>query len=146
MSFTIRLATELDFEQVHALNLKFSHFIKKPEKFRISLTDMLAEKEHFEIIVAENDEGNIVGFAATFIAWYSWIGKSLYLDDLFVVKRSRGKGIGGKLIDAVFELAKAKGCKKVKWQVSKWNNNAIDFYKRKGADIDGTEINCELFF
>jgi len=33
MSFTIRLANELDFEQIHALNREFAGFIKTPEKF-----------------------------------------------------------------------------------------------------------------
>lgn len=144
MSFSIRLATEQDFEQIHALNLQFSHFIKTPEKFRISIDEMIAEKEHFEILVAEKDDRKIVGFASTFIAWYSWIGKSLYLDDLFVSEAYRRNGLGGKLLDAVIKLAKEKGCKKLRWQVSKWNENAIGFYKKKGAEIDSTEINCDL--
>jgi len=47
-------------------------------------------------------------------------------------------------MDEVFELAKQEGCKKVRWQVSKWNKNAIEFYKKKGAVIDDVEINCDL--
>lgn len=49
-----------------------------------------------------------------------------------------------KLLDAVIELAKKEHCKKVRWQVSRWNENAIDFYKKIGAWIDETEINCDL--
>lgn len=146
MNYTIREAEESDFATIHQLNSDFSHFIKTPEKFKISLEEMIAEQDHFTILVAENEEKDIVGFASTFIAWYSWIGKSLYLDDLYVIEKYRGQGLGSKLMKEVFELAKNKGCKKVKWQVSKWNQNAIDFYKSKGAEIDDVEINCDLIF
>ena len=79
----------------------------------------------------ETEEGEIIGFATTFVAWYSWIGKSFYLDDLYIVEKYRGQGLGSKLIDEVFEMAKKENCKKVKWMVSKWNQQAIDFYKKK---------------
>lgn len=146
MNFRIRIAQENDFEKIHQMNQDFSHFIKTPEKFKISVEEMKAEQEHFRILIAENDDGKIVAFASTFIAWYSWIGKSLYLDDLFVIEQFRGNGLGSQLIEEVVKLAKQQGCKKVKWQVSKWNKNAIDFYKTKGAEIDDVEINCDLVF
>lgn len=49
-------------------------------------------------------------------------------------------------MDAIIELAKEKRCKKVKWMVSKWNTDAIEFYKKKGAVIDDVEISCDLVF
>ena len=144
MTFKIRIAQECDFKKIHELNHDFSYFIKTPEKFRISIQEMIDEQEHFKILVAENPDGEIVAFASTFIAWYSWIGKSLYLDDLFVEERYRGNGLGTMMMDEVILLAKNERCKKVKWQVSKWNQRAIDFYKSKGAEIDDVEINCDL--
>lgn len=146
MHFNIRLATEKDFETIHALNKQFADFIKTPEKFKISLEQMHEEKEHFQILVAETKEGEIIGFATTFVAWYSWIGKSFYLDDLYILEKYRGKGLGSRMIDEVVEMAKKENCKKVKWMVSKWNKNAIDFYKKKGAVIDEVEITCDLIF
>ena len=144
MAYTIRLATENDFTAIHVLNTEFSRFIKTPEKFRISLDQMKEEQAHFRCLVVENKTGEIIGFATTFIAWYSWIGKSLYLDDIYIVEKHRGHGLGSQLMDAVFQIAKEENCKKVKWQVSNWNKNAIAFYKKKGADIDEVEINCEV--
>lgn len=144
MAYTIRLATENDFEAIHALNEEFSRFIKTPEKFRISLKQMKEEQAHFRCLVVENETEGIIGFATTFIAWYSWIGKSLYLDDIYIVEKHRGHGLGSQLIDAVISIAKEENCKKVKWQVSKWNKNAIEFYKKKGVEIDDVEINCDL--
>lgn len=144
MAYNTRLATEYDFETIHALNTEFSQFIKTPEKFRISLKQMKDEQAHFRCLVVENETEEIIGFATTFIAWYSWIGKSLYLDDIYIVEKHRGHGLGSLVMDAVFQIAKEENCKKVKWQVSKWNKNAIAFYKKKGAEIDEVEINCEV--
>ena len=144
MSIKIRLATEKDFSEIHALNVEFSHFIKTPEKFKISIEQMKKEQEHFRILVAEKEDGEIIGFATTFIAWFSWIGKSMYLDDLYIIEKYRGNGLGSKLIDEVIAMAKQENCKKVKWMVSKWNKHAIEFYKKKGAEIDDVEISCDL--
>jgi len=146
MSFNIRLAVEEDFEKIHALNKEFAQFIKTPEKFKITVEQMKEEMEFFKILIAESQDGDIVGFATTCIAWYSWSGKSMYLDDLFVVKKFRGNGLGSRLVDEVIEMARKENCKKVKWQVSKWNQHAIEFYKSKGAIIDDVEINCDLVF
>jgi diamine N-acetyltransferase len=146
MSYTVRVATEDDFSVIYNLNKEFSYYIKTPEKFKITLEQMKNEQEYFKILVIENSEQTIIGFATTFIAWYSWTGKSLYLDDLYVQEKHRGKGLGSKLMDEVFQLARKENCRKVKWMVSKWNQNAIDFYKSKGAEIDDVEIPVELNF
>ena len=68
----------------------------------------------------------------------------MYVDDLFVKNSFRNKGIGKQLLNAVINMAKENGCKKVRWQVSDWNTNAIDFYKSLGAEINNTERNCDL--
>ena len=136
MTYQIRIASENDFEKIHSLNLEFAHFIKTPEKFKISVEQMKEEQEHFRILVLENGKNQIIGFATTFIAWYSWSGKSLYLDDLYIREKYRSKGLGSALMEEVFELARKEKCKKVKWMVSKWNAKAIEFYKSKGAEID----------
>jgi diamine N-acetyltransferase len=146
MSFTIRLAEESDFEKIHALNREFSSFIKTPEKFKVSIEQMKEEQAYFRMLLVETERKEIIGFASTFIAWYSWLGKSLYLDDLYIVEKYRKNVLGSRLMDEVVNLAKREGCKKVRWQVSKWNEDAIEFYKRKGAVIDDVEINCDLVF
>lgn len=144
MNHTVRKARESDFAAIHELNEEFSNFIKTPEKYKITLEQMIDEQQYFQNLVVENGNGEIIGFATTFIAWFSWIGKSMYLDDLYIVEDYRGMGLGSRLIDAVIQLAKEENCKKVKWMVSKWNNSAIEFYKKKGAEIDDVEISCDL--
>jgi diamine N-acetyltransferase len=49
-------------------------------------------------------------------------------------------------MNSVIALAKENNCKKMRWQVSKWNSTAQTFYKKLGAEIDDVEINCDLVF
>ena len=144
MSISIRKADEQDFPAILSLIKEFSIFQKTAEKVSISLDQMLLEKNYFQSFVAETEDGKIVGFASFFFAYYSWSGKALYLDDLYVQGSHRKQGIGKKLLDSVIEHAKKEKCKKLRWQVSNWNANAISFYRKMGAEIDDIEINCDL--
>ena len=143
MEYEIRKARSADFNAVHKLIKEFAVFIKTPEKVSITLEQMEADKEVFNCPIAIS-EGEVIGFASFFYAYYSWSGKAIYLDDLYVRPDYRGEGIGNAMFEEVKALGVDKGCYKMKWQVSKWNDNAQEFYRSKGAVIEDTEINCEL--
>lgn len=130
----IRDANKNDFHEIHSMNWQFSEFIITPEKFQINIEDKF--NDYFNCIVAVNANRQIIGFATYFFSSYSWIGKALYLVDLFVLENYRRHKVGNQLIDKIIEIAKKSGCKKVRWQVSNWNKKAIDFYKKLGAEID----------
>lgn len=143
MEIIIRRATEADYPQVLTLIKEFSLFQGTPEKVTVTAEQMQEDKDLFQCFLAEED-GEVVGFATFFFAYYSWTGKALYLDDLYVREAFRKRGTGKRLLQSVIELARQERCRKVRWQVSKWNTNAIDFYKSMGATIDEVEINCDL--
>ena len=145
MTSTIRPITEQDFETLLALFQEFALFEKFPEKMTNSLAQMKAEKTYLNGFVALNEQHEIAGYVTFFFAYYTWTGKSLYMDDLYVRPEFRSSGVGTKLINAVIDFAKAEQCKKLRWQVSEWNQPAIDFYKSLGASIDSVESNCDLF-
>jgi GNAT superfamily N-acetyltransferase len=63
--------------------------------------------------------------ALYFFAYFTWMGKSLYLDDLYVKESFRGNKIGSNLLKEIFEFAKQEKCKRVRWQVLNWNKPAI---------------------
>lgn len=144
MNITIRKAVEQDFDTILSLIKEFALFQKTPEKVSITLEEMVANGNGFQCFVALTDDKKIIGFASFFFAYYSWSGKAIYLDDLFVTKAFRNNGVGKMLLHQIIDLAKNSGCKKVRWQVSKWNTNAIQFYQKMTAEIDETEINCDL--
>ncbi|HZF63778.1 MAG TPA: GNAT family N-acetyltransferase [Chitinophagaceae bacterium] len=143
MDSIIRLATEEDYPAIFFLIQEFAAFQRTPHKVSNSIEQMRKEKDLFRSIVAE-DNGEIVGFASYYFTYFSWTGKAIYLDDLYVVASYRGKGIGRRILEEIISIGKRENCKRLKWQVSKWNEAAISFYKNIGAAIDDTEINCDL--
>jgi GNAT superfamily N-acetyltransferase len=82
--------------------------------------------------------------ALYFYAYFTWVGKSLYLDDLYVKPEHRGKGIGTALLDKIFEKAKSENCRRLRWQVLNWNTPAIKMYEKAGAIIDNEWSNCDF--
>jgi GNAT superfamily N-acetyltransferase len=145
MNVNIRKGIEPDFSSIYSLLKEFAEFQKTPERVMITLEQMIQEKDLFRCFVAETEDNRIVGVASFFFAYYSWSGKAIYLDDLYVQPKWRKLSIGKQLLNAVIDHAKEERCKKLRWQVSKWNTNAIDFYKSMGAEIDDVEINCDLY-
>ena len=145
MNCTIRKAAPADFEAIFFLIKEFALFQQTADKVSITLEQMHADKNLFQCFVATTSDGKIIGFATFFFAYYSWSGKALNLDDLYVTQQFRKQGIGKMLLDKVIALAKKEDCKKLRWQVSGWNTNAISFYKKIGAYIDGADINCDLY-
>jgi len=72
------------------------------------------------------------------------VGKSLYLDDIYVKEDYRGQKIGTKLLKKIFEVAKKENCSRVRWQVLDWNNPAIKFYEKSEVKISKEWLNCDF--
>jgi len=97
--------------------------------------------------VSKNGASNIVGFALYYIRYSTWKGSRLYLEDMLVTEKLRGKGIGKLLFDRLIEEAKEKKYSGMMWQVLDWNEPAINFYKKyDGVNIDSGWLNCNLNF
>lgn len=58
--------------------------------------------------------------------------KSGDIIELVVSKNARSKGVGTKLMDKMEEYFKNIGCKWIKIDVFAYNENAINFYNKKG--------------
>ena len=143
---TIKNIEENDFEELVALFLEFATFQNQPEKMKNSVEKMISEKDFLHGFTARDEDDRIIGYATFFFAYYTWVGKSLYMDDLYIKEQYRGKGIGTLLINAVIKHAEKEKCDRLRWQVSEWNKPAISFYKSLGAKIDETEKNCDIVF
>ncbi len=107
------------------------------------LEDGFGEHPVYGFFVAEKDD-KIIGLALYYYRYSTWKGKCLYLEDIIVTEAHRGAGIGRELLDKIVEKAKEDNVRRVNWQVLDWNEPAINFYKKVGADLDGEWINCAL--
>jgi len=144
MDIKIEKAQPKDFKSIHALIREFSEFQNTQHRVSITLDLMAEQEDYFNCYIARDESKEIVGYTNYSIIYYSWVGKSLYLDDIYVRPSFRSKGIGKKLMNKVFDKAKREKCNRVRWQVSKWNSSAIKFYKKIGAIVDDAELNCDL--
>ena len=144
MNITIRKAIKKDYPAILELIKELAEFEKAPEKVINTVERMNEEDQYFEALVVEKEGGQIIGMALYFFAYYTWVGKSLYLDDLIIKEKYRGNKIGTKLLEQIMDIAKKTKCKRVRWQVLDWNTPAIEFYKSYGANLDGEWINCDI--
>ena len=89
----------------------------------------------------------VVGFALCYIRYSTWKGQRLYLEDLLVTEKMRGKGIGKLLFDTLIEECKDKKYSGMAWQVLDWNEPAINFYKKyPNVHFDENWLNCMINF
>ena len=92
--------------------------------------------EPVHAMVAEED-GELVGLVHyLFHRTTTSIAPTCYLNDLFTLHSQRGKGVGRRLIDAVYEQAKLAGAGRVYWLTHETNSTAMKLYDQV-ADRSG---------
>ncbi|HEX4431370.1 MAG TPA: GNAT family N-acetyltransferase, partial [Frankiaceae bacterium] len=80
-------------------------------------------------------DGSPAGFAlfhGTFSTWECLPG--IWLEDLFIPDRHRRAGVGYALLSHLASLALERGCPRLEWVALDWNELALGFYKRLGAE------------
>nr|WP_321485044.1 GNAT family N-acetyltransferase [uncultured Draconibacterium sp.] len=144
MDIKIRKATENDFPAIFGLITELAEYEESLDKVSNSLELMYEQKNYFNCYVAETEEKEIIGMALYYFSYYTWVGKTLYLDDLYVKEAWRGNGLGSRLMDKMFEVAKAEKCNRFRLQVLNWNESAIKLYEKSGFTVDKTWYNCDF--
>lgn len=115
--------------------------INTPEQLAIDLfEDKICRCYVYEV------EGEIRAMALYYISYSTWRGRCLYLEDLYIQPKYRRLGIGQQLFQLLIEEAKSMGVKRMDWQVLDWNESAIAFYKKIGAELDPEWLNGRLYF
>ena len=147
---TIRYRATIPGDEQGIMDLihELAAYERAPEQVVNSAADLsvhLFEEKICDALVALHEE-EIVGFALYFTNYSTWKGKCLYLEDFYVKPEFRGFGIGAELFDRIVEIAKARGVKRMDWQVLEWNKPALAFYTKKSAVLDPEWINGRLFF
>jgi GNAT superfamily N-acetyltransferase len=90
-------------------------------------------------------DGEGAGFALWFYNFSTFRGRhGIYLEDLFVRPRFRGRGLGKALLAHLAKRAIAEGCARVEWSVLDWNEPSIKFYESLGATAKDEWTNFRL--
>ncbi len=155
MSINIRAAKREDCKRIFELVNELALYEKAPDEVTVSLehfTDSgFGSKPVWWALVAEAPSdlekgvgGEVIGFALYYIRFSTWKGQRMYLEDLLVTEKMRGKGVGKLLFDELIEEAKRQKFSGIVWQVLDWNEPGINFYKKYNAVFDGGWLNCSI--
>lgn len=143
----IRTGTKTDLPQILELIRELAHYEKSPSEVEVTLTEMenwgFGKNKLFDFFVAQ-ENNSIIGLALYYYKYSTWKGKCMFLEDIIVTERCRGKGVGRLLFDKVVSVAKNQEVRRLEWQVLEWNEPAIKFYKKFDAVLDEEWINCKL--
>ncbi len=135
----IRPAVIDDVPLVLQLIRELAEYEKAPQEAVAAEEDLrrdgFSANPKFRVLIAEwGDEP--AGFALFFYHYSTWLGRpTLFLEDVFVRPRFRGKGIGKALLARLASIAVNEGCGRFEWQVLDWNAAAIEFYQSLGAKV-----------
>jgi len=147
MSIKIRTAQKEDCPRLMELVNELALFEKLPEEVTVSLEEFedagFGKNPVWKAFVAEDDH-IIVGFALYYVRYSTWKGCRLYLEDLLVTESYRGKGAGKLLFDRIIKETYELGFSGMVWQVLDWNEPAIKFYNKYGANIESGWLNAAL--
>uniref|UniRef100_A0A3P8ZPD2 Diamine acetyltransferase 2 n=1 Tax=Esox lucius TaxID=8010 RepID=A0A3P8ZPD2_ESOLU len=130
MNFKIRAARKEDCKDISRMIMELAVYEKMPEQVKISNEDLerdgFSPNPFFECLIAEvsdeymNKDGyTIVGYTVYFYTYSTWKGRSVYMEDLYVMPEFR---------------AVAKRCVRLQFSVLEWNKPSLDFYFTKGAE------------
>ena len=90
-------------------------------------------------LIVEKDN-HLIGYATYMKQFSTWDANYyIYMDCLFMTKKSRGFGIGEKLINKIKLEAIKNQCTHIQWQTQDFNKRAIKFYNRIGAESKSKE-------
>jgi GNAT superfamily N-acetyltransferase len=131
-------ATEQDLPVI----LDLIYALAKYEKLADSVTateerlraTLFGSKPAAEVLLAYWEE-ECAGFAVFFATYSTFLAQpGLYLEDLYVKSDMRGKGIGLGLLKHLARIAADRGSGRLEWGVLNWNQPAIRFYQKLGAE------------
>ena len=145
MEVTIHVPKVEDFEdvnqlakQVHSLHVKW-----RPDLF-IDVKEVITQEDFKEMLQNENIvvakvQSEIVGYMTFCIQEKNHHGvrfrKYLKIDAICVDEKSRGSGVGTKLLKFAKEKAKENGCTDLDLTVNEENENAIKVYEKFGFKV-----------
>ena len=86
-----------------------------------------------EALIAEVGS-ETAGYALFYPTFSTFLAiQGVWLEDLFVRPAHRGDGVGRALLAAVAGVARERGGERLEWAALDWNELALGFYRRIGA-------------
>lgn len=133
----IRAATEADAELLFDLILELAAYEKLSDEVTGDaevLRRSLFEEKAAEALLLETSDGTAVGYAIFFTTFSTFECRSgIWLEDVYVRPEHRRGGIGRAVMEHLAQLAQERGHVRLEWVALDWNEPALNFYAKLGA-------------
>ena len=139
-------------ELLHQVNMV--HHVLRPDLFKPYTTKY--NEQELEVILTDNnspifvfEEGRVLGYAfcqVNEVKDHLLLEdiKTLYIDDICVDEKARGKHVGKSLYEYVYDYAKSIGCNNITLNVWEGNDPALQFYRNMGMKVQKTTMEIVL--
>jgi GNAT superfamily N-acetyltransferase len=134
----IEPATEADVPLLLTFIHELAQHEKAPERVltnegRLRAT-LFGPRPYAEAVIAFADRVP-VAFAIYYLTYQSSVGlPGLYLEDILVREAWRGSGVGKQMLAFLARKAIEHACGRMEWSVLNWNEPAMAFYRKLGAE------------
>ena len=130
------------------------HHVIRPDLFKPNTTKY-GEQELEDLLGNDSkpifvyDNGEVLGHAFCMITEVKEDKllqsiKTLYIDDICVNEKARGKHVGKALYEYVLDYAQSIGCNNITLNVWEGNNPALSFYRNMGMKVQKTTMEIIL--
>jgi GNAT superfamily N-acetyltransferase len=136
--YVIRAAKSDDADLILALLHELAVYEKLTDKFKITpeiiARDYFCEQPliHCDLVFEGETPAGIAAWQWNYSSFAA--ARVLYLEDLFVRPKFRGRGYGKALLEHLAQRAVKAGAARMEWSVLPWNTPSIDFYEFLGAE------------
>ena len=130
--FLLRQLQEDDFQDWECLWRDYLNFYEtEVEKnvYKTTFTRLISGQSLSQNALVAEQKGSLVGLVHYIFHPHNWkIEDVCYLQDLYVLPKMRGCGVGRALIEAVYSASDVKGIPTVYWLTQDFNEQARKLY------------------
>ena len=154
----VRRANKNDIKSIikllHQVNMV--HHVLRPDLFKPYTTKY--DEQELEVLLSDDskpvfvfDDGTVLGHAFCKITEVKDDKllqdiKTLYIDDICVDEKARGKHVGKALYEFVHDYAQSIGCNNITLNVWDGNDPALNFYRNMGMKVQKTTMEISLTY
>ena len=134
--------------EIHAA-IRPDIFVSGTTKYSAKELGEMIKDEEKPIYVAADESGKVIGYAFCQLKErpereYFVPGKAMYIDDLCVDEKARGRAVGTKLFEYVKREAVRFGCGEITLNVWTGNDSAEEFYEKLGMSTRSRTMEFKL--
>jgi ribosomal protein S18 acetylase RimI-like enzyme len=143
-------ATAEDLDGVAALIAAFRDWWGKDvptlEEIRATAAALIDDPRTEFLLAAPGGDSPAAGVCQVRYRLSVWTGADdCWLEDLYVDDGARGTGLGRALVEAAFERARQRGCRRIELDVNESNTAALAFYESLGFTTEPKPPGRTLF-